>query len=149
MFCLCLSSIRFKFLGTCQYCPFLESGPITVSFVSLFFYVNRHSDILKAVSGWVVESLFVKTKVAICSGYGLSFTGLLRFLNRYHQIVFWNMNVALGHQFLEYPIKHSPHQNILLWLVQVCGLRSDLTMIMFQLNMDTSCTPKFDFAKVM
>jgi len=122
---------------------------MSVSFVSLFFSVNRRSDILTAVSGWIVESLFVKIQVAIRTGYGLSFTGLLRFLNRYHQIVFWNMNVALGHQFSEHPIKHSPHQNILLWLVQVCGLRSDLTMIMFQLNMDTSCTPKFDFAKVM
>ena len=67
-----------------------------------------------AVSGWIVESLFVKTKVAICSGYELSFKGLLRFLNKYHKIIFWNMNVALGHQFLEHPIKHSPHQNILL-----------------------------------
>jgi len=43
-----------------------------------------------------------------------SFKGFLRFLNKYHQIIFWNLNVALGHQFLEHPIKHSPHQNILL-----------------------------------
>jgi hypothetical protein len=66
--------------------------------------VNWHSNILTAVSGWGIESLFVKTTEAIGSGSGLSFKGLLRFLNKYHQIVFWNMNFALGHQFLEPPI---------------------------------------------
>jgi len=127
--CLCVDSIWIKFPGKCQFWLFLESGPLTLLFFFNFFFflffnppVNWHSNILTAVSGWGVESLLVKTTEAIGSGSGLSFKGLLRFLNKYHQIVFWNMNFALGHQFLEPPIKHSPQYFIVvssgLWTKQ-------------------------------
>jgi hypothetical protein len=127
MFCLCLDSIWIKFPGNVSFDPSLKVARSPFYFQKFFFSffnppVNWHSNILTAVSGWGVESLFVKTTEAVGSGSGPSFKGLLRFLNKYHQIVFCNMNFALGHQFLEPPIKHSPQYFIVvssnLWTKQ-------------------------------
>lgn len=57
------------------------------------------------------------------------------------------MNVGPGHQFLEHCGTFSTSKYFI--KVQVGGTNYNLTVIWFLLNMDTSCTPNFAFAKAM